>query len=227
MLLAIPGNYGTEDKILILRAYEIAKKKHAGQTRASGEPYIVHPVLVAEILMDLQVKAEIVAGGLLHDVLEDTDENFRELESEFGFEIAKIVNAVTMTHRMEKIEKHHPEAKRREIHHYFLEAIKDPRSALIKITDRLANMRTIQYISKERQIENAEETIRMYAPLADNLGAKAIAEELDTISMDILTPEDYKASREASRIYQREIEEKGYHKDKLFECVIQTKLGKR
>jgi len=197
-----------------------AKRAHDGQLRASGKPYLIHPVGVADTLMQLSAKPEVIAAGLLHDVLEDTDENFKILEHDFDFELAKIVNAVTQSKKMERIKKNHPAEKRRLLHHQFLDTIKDIRSALVKLADRLDNCRTLEYLPAEKQHEIAEETLKMYVPLARQAGFDLISRELESICLDILPKWDFQRAQTESLIFEQEIAEKGYHQNKLDECLI-------
>ena len=206
-ILEIPDTYSFEEQKLIRRALKLARKKHEGQKRASSEPYIVHPIETALILMEHTAPAHVVAAGLLHDLLEDTDEDFAELRRLFGFETAKLVNAVTKNKKMVWLMRHYPGKKKQELYHYFFDLIKDPQAAMVKVADRLANMRTIEFLPEEKQIENAEETVRMYVPLADELGFVDITQELDTICHRILSEEDYRFCVDSSEQYRQEIEE--------------------
>lgn len=216
----IPPAYSTEDQLLIRRAYDHARKKHSAEKRESGEPYIVHPMAVAEILMQLPAKAEVVAVGLLHDVLENTDESFAELKEVFGFEVAKLVNVVTKTKRLERIRKDHPEDERKILHHQFLDTIKDIRSAVVKVADRLHNCRTLEHLPPQKQFEIAEETVKLYVPLARQIGLSLIERELAVICLDILPKWDYQAATAESFKYEQEIVIKGYHQNKLDLCLL-------
>lgn len=219
-MLSIPSFYSAEDQLLIRRAFARAKACHAEQLRASGEPYIVHPLGVAEILMELPAKADVVAAGLLHDVIEDTGESFKEIEAEFGFELAKIVNAVSHTKRLERIQKNHPEDRRRELHHTFLDTIKDIKSAIVKIADRLNNCRTLEYLPPDKQHAIAQETLEMYVPLARQVGLSLIERELAAICLDVLPKWDYQRAQGESIKYEAEIIAKGYHQNKLDQCLL-------
>jgi len=220
MDFVIPPFYSPEDQILIRRALAHARQAHDGQERASGEPYEIHPIAVANILMQLPAKVEVVAAGLLHDVLEDSDESFKDLEKSFGFEIAKIVNAVTHTKKLTRITKDHEEEKRKDLHHQFLDTIKDPRSALVKLADRLHNTRTLEHLDRYKQMEIAEETMLMYVPLARQIGLSMIERELEAICLDILPKWDYQRAQGDSAKYEQEIIGKGYHQNKLDDCLM-------
>ena len=155
------------DTKLIMKAYEFAKEKHGEQLRMSGEPYIVHPVQVAYILADLKLDDNSICAALLHDVIEDTDVTQKDLKNEFGEEIAEMVDGVT---KLSKI--NYQSAQEEQVENYrkmFLAMGKDIRVIMIKLADRLHNMRTLKYLSRDRQIANAKETMDIYAPLANRL----------------------------------------------------------
>ena len=219
-MFIIPPFYSSDDQLIIRRAHAHATTKHQGQNRIGGDPYIVHPESVAKVLMDLPAKAEVVAAGFLHDVLEDTDETFKGMVSLFGFDIAKIVNAVTKTKKLERIKKAHPDEKRKLLHHQFLDTIKDVRAAVVKVADRLHNCRTFEVFSHEKQVEIANETIRMYIPLARQIGLNAIELELSSLCLDVLTKEEYQIAVKESSKYEDEILIKGYHQNKLDLCLL-------
>ena len=152
---------------LIKTAYEYAKKYHKGQCRLSGEEYINHPLEVAYILAQLELDDATICSAILHDTIEDTKITKQELEKEFGKEIAEIVEGVTKLSKIEyfTIEEQQVENYRK----MFLAMGKDIRVILIKLADRLHNMRTLSYLQRERQIANAKETLELYAPLANRL----------------------------------------------------------
>ena len=160
------NNRRTDTK-LILKAYNYAKDKHKDQLRRSGEPYIVHPVQVAYILADLGLDDHSICAALLHDVVEDTDVTHQDLINEFGLEIAEMVDGVTKLSKLnyESVEEAQVENYRK----MFLAMGKDIRVIMIKLSDRLHNMRTLKYLSRDRQIANAKETMDLYAPLANRL----------------------------------------------------------
>ncbi len=151
----------------ILRAYNFALGKHGDQKRKSGEPYIIHPVQVAYILAGLELDTDTICAALLHDVVEDTDVTQEELEKEFGPQIAAMVDGVTKLGKLQYTSK-----EEQQVENYrkmFLAMGKDIRVILIKLADRLHNMRTLKYLSRDRQIANAKETQDLYAPLANRL----------------------------------------------------------
>jgi GTP pyrophosphokinase len=217
LIHALPENYSPLDKEMIQRAYHYAEKAHEGQTRVSGEPYIIHCVAVATILADLKVPAAIVAAGLLHDTVEDTDATLEDLTNEFGEEIAQLVDGVTkLTHLpfvtrsgvhprenggVNAIEPVYPpeeeDARKRALTHEtlrktFLAMGEDIRVVLIKLSDRLHNMRTLGYMPAEKRKRIAQETLDIFAPLANRLGIWQIKWELEDLAFRYVNPEKFK-----------------------------------
>ena len=175
---------------LIRKAYEFAKKNHGDQRRKSGELYIIHPLNVAYILAGLGLDDETICAALLHDVVEDTEVTSKQLEEEFGTEIYEMVEGVT---KLSKIP--YTSVEEEQVENYrkmFLAMGKDIRVILIKLADRLHNMRTLKYLTRERQIANAQETIDLYAPLANRLGIYTLKWELEDLSLKYLKPDEYK-----------------------------------
>ena len=178
------------DTKLIMKAYNLADGKHKNQCRKSGEPYIIHPMNVAYILADIGLDDETICAALLHDTVEDTDVTDEDLRREFGEDVANMVAGVTKLNKLQftSIEEQQVEDYRK----MFLAMGKDIRVILIKLADRLHNMRTLKYLSRERQIANAKETQELYAPLANRLGVYNLKWELEDLSFKYLNPEDYK-----------------------------------
>ncbi len=180
----------SDDLTMIAKAYQIADEAHKGQKRKSGEPYIIHPLCVAIILADLELDKESIAAGLLHDVVEDTIMTTEELEQEFGIEVALIVDGVTKLGRL-SYSRDKVEEQAENLRKMFLAMAKDIRVILVKLADRLHNMRTAKYWSPEKQKEKARETMDIYAPIAQRLGISKIKVELDDLSLKYLEPEAY------------------------------------
>ena len=180
----------SDDISMVEKAYEIAYNAHKDQKRKSGEPYIIHPLCVAIILADLELDKETIVAGILHDVVEDTVMTEAELAGIFGEEVALLVDGVTkltqISWSMDKVE-----IQAENLRKMFLAMAKDIRVILIKLADRLHNMRTLQYMRPEKQKEKARETMDIYAPIADRLGISRIKTELDDLSLKYLEPEVY------------------------------------
>lgn len=206
-----------EDNLnLIKKAYDVAKKKHEGQFRKSGDPYIQHPVEVAYILATLHAGPDIIAAGLLHDVLEDTDMSKEEMAATFNKDVAEIVDGVTKISKLKYMTKEKALAHNHE--KLLLAMAKDIRVILVKIADRLHNMRTIQFHSEEKQKRIAQETLDLYAPLAHRLGMYRIKAELEDLSFKALEPEKYAE-------IAKEISFKKTERDEDVEKMISTVKG--
>ena len=177
------------DTKLIMKAYNLANEKHKEQKRGSGEPYIIHPLNVAYILADIGLDDSTICAALLHDVVEDTDVTDADLRKEFSDEIADMVAGVTKLSKIQfaTVEEQQVEDYRK----MFLAMGKDIRVILIKLADRLHNMRTLKYLKRDRQIANAKETRDLYAPLANRLGIYSLKWELEDLSFKYLEPEEY------------------------------------
>ena len=177
------------DSKLILRAYNYAVENHGDQCRKSGEPYIIHPLQVAYILSTLELDDETICAALLHDVVEDTPKTHQDLINDFGETIAEMVEGVTKLGKLK-----YTTAEEQQVENYrkmFLAMGKDIRVILIKLADRLHNMRTLKFLSRERQIANAQETIDLYAPLANRLGIYSLKWELEDLIFKYLFPDEY------------------------------------
>ncbi len=179
------------DTKLIIKAYNYAKEKHGTQCRKSGEPYIIHPVQVAYILADIGLDEATICAALLHDVVEDTDATHEDLVRDFGEEIANMVAGVTKLGELI----YQASSKERPVENYrkmFLAMGKDIRVIIIKLADRLHNLRTLKYLRRDRQIANAKETMELYAPLANRLGIYSLKWELEDLAFKYLYPEEYR-----------------------------------
>ncbi len=190
LIKSIRKYHPSDDISQIEKAYRIAREAHKDQKRKSGEPYIIHPLCVAIILADLELDKETIIAGILHDVVEDTIMTLDEVEKEFGAEVALLVDGVTkltqLSWSMDKVE-----IQAENLRKMFLAMAKDIRVILIKLADRLHNMRTLQYMKPEKQKEKARETMDIYAPIAHRLGISKIKVELDDLSLKYLKPEVY------------------------------------
>ena len=180
----------SDDITMIEKAYRIADEAHKEQKRKSGEPYIIHPLCVAIILADLEMDKETIAAGLLHDVVEDTIMTLEQLTKEFGSEVSFLVDGVTKLTQL-NWDKDKVEIQADNLRKMFLAMAKDIRVIIIKLADRLHNMRTGQYWKPEKQKEKARETMEIYAPIADRLGISKIKIELDDLSLKFLQPDVY------------------------------------
>jgi GTP diphosphokinase / guanosine-3',5'-bis(diphosphate) 3'-diphosphatase len=177
------------DRELIRRAFEFAEARHRGQVRRSGEEFIHHPWGVARICAELHLDEQTIAAALLHDVVEDTDTELDEVRAEFGPDIALLVEGVTKLTRIQFSSREQAEAEN--YRKMIVAMAQDVRVILIKLADRLHNMRTIEYLGKQKQVQKAKETLEVYAPLAHRLGIHALKWELEDLSFQILHPRKY------------------------------------
>ena len=188
-LQKIKTTYEGEDQARLFKAYQYAKEAHADQKRASGEPYFIHPCAVAKILMELGLDASTIAAALLHDVIEDTPATEEDIKREFGDEVLALVSGVT---KLEKIVfKSQEEADAENFRKIFVAMAKDIRVIIIKLADRLHNMRSLDFLSAERRQRMARETLDVYAPLAGRLGISQIKCELEDLCLKHLDQESY------------------------------------
>ena len=207
------------DHALLRRAFAVAERAHSGQFRLTGEPYVEHPVAAAVLLSELRLDAETLAAALLHDTVEDTDVTLDEIREEFGEAIARLVEGVT---KLGKIHVHTREqAQAENIRKMLVAMAKDIRVVLIKLADRLHNMRTVGVHAEERRQRISRETLDIYAPLAHRLGIWQFKAELEDLAFAQLDPDNYHAVeaklrsgrqqrevfvRDVSEILQRELE---------------------
>jgi len=201
LLRHVQANRPHEDVNLIRKAWEFCVKNHEGQMRASGEPYIVHPFEVAEVLTEMKLDATAIAAGLLHDAVEDTPATSEEIEEMFGDQVAHIVEGVT---KIDKIQFANREDRQAEnVRKMLLAMVSDVRVVLIKLADRLHNMRTLEHLKPERQEAIARETLDIYAPLAHRLGMGKVRGELEDLAFRYTDPVSFErvsAAVEARRI---------------------------
>lgn len=191
MLARIEKYTGSKESLdLITRAYRFAEKAHEGQVRKNGDPYIVHPMTVASILTELTIDPPTIAAALLHDTVEDVENvTIGRIQEEFGEEVARLVDGVTKLDKLDFADREEQQAE--SLRKMILAMSKDIRVVLIKLADRLHNMRTLRFQSAERQVPIARETLDIYAPIAHRLGVYAIKQELEDLSLRYIDPEGY------------------------------------
>ena len=193
------------------KAYNFAVKAHSNQKRASGDPYSVHPIEVANILTELKLDSATITTGLLHDTIEDTFATYETIKVEFGLEVADLVDGVTKISVLENTAS--PSSKAENFRKLILATSKDIRVLLVKIADRLHNMRTIKAITKdEKRKRIAQETMEIYAPLADRMGIHRIRDELEDLSFEIL-------NNDARSLIQKKLDEIKVDKKDIFESL--------
>src|SRR5207342_2494124 len=201
LLRQVQANRPTEDVNLIRKAWDFCVQHHRGQMRASGEPYIVHPLEVAEVLAEMKMDSTAIAAGLLHDAVEDTPATSEEIEEGFGDQVAHIVEGVT---KIDKIQFANREDRQAEnVRKMLLAMVTDVRVVLIKLADRLHNMRTLEHLQPDRQEAIARETLDIYAPLAHRLGMGKVRGELEDLAFRYTDPvsfEKMSAAVEARRV---------------------------
>src|ERR1700724_697753 len=218
LLAKLRKNRPSEDPWLVRRAYEIAAERHRDQVRSSGDPYLSHLLEVAHILADMRLDATTLTAALLHDVIEETEFPVSRIEERFGAEVAHLVEGVTKISRLNMMA---PEARQAEnVRKMVLAMVHDVRVVLVKLADRLHNMRTLEYLESAKQQRISRETLDIYAPISHRLGMGLIRNELEDLSFRYLEPESFLA-------LQKEVAEKADIHRKFLEEVqqnIQTKL---
>jgi guanosine-3',5'-bis(diphosphate) 3'-pyrophosphohydrolase len=189
LLKKVRANRPNDDLEIVRKAYDFSLQHHTGQTRASGEPYLVHPLEVANILAEMKLDTTAIAAGLLHDSVEDTTVTIEEITEKFGEQVAHIVEGVTKISKIDFASRE--EAQAENVRKMMLAMVDDIRVVLIKLADRLHNMRTLQHLSPERQTKIAKETLEIYAPLAHRLGMGKVRGELEDLSFPYVDPVGY------------------------------------
>ncbi len=221
----LPKSYSPQDQALVHRAYEFADAAHAGQHRKSGEPYIIHPEAVAAVLADLRLDARTVAAALLHDVAEDTAHKVPALVEEFGPEVASMVDGVTKLESISDMASYPADSRDPKVESFrkmLLAMVNDVRVVLIKLADRLHNMRTLGAMPPAKQQRISRETLDVYAPLASVLGIYAIKWELEDLAFRYLEPETY--AKMKAELSERREEREAYVASVV--QMLRTELGK-
>ncbi len=214
----IKSYHPSDDFTMVEKAYRLAVDAHEGQKRKSGEPYIIHPLKVAYILAELELDLESITAGILHDVIEDTEYSYEDISSMFSEEIAILVDGVTKLGKLSYSTKE--EAQAENYRKMFLAMAKDIRVILIKLADRLHNMRTLNHMKPEKQKEKAQETLDIYAPLAHRLGISKIRSEMEDLCFKFLDPEAF--SDLANKIARKKEERDAFVQDMVKE--LQAKM---
>jgi GTP pyrophosphokinase len=219
-----------DDLTIVKKAYDYSLKHHEGQTRASGEPYLVHPLEVALVLAEMKMDPVAVAAGLLHDSVEDTSVTIEDIRNEFGEQVAHIVEGVTKISKIDFATREEQQAEN--LRKMMLAMVDDIRVVLIKLADRLHNMRTLEHLQPERQRKIAEETLEIYAPIAHRLGMGKIRGELEDLGFRFLDPVGYEqveksvnARRKQGETFLAKMQQ--IITDKLKEAGIQAKVESR
>jgi guanosine-3',5'-bis(diphosphate) 3'-pyrophosphohydrolase len=230
LLRTMRANRPGDDLELVRRAYEFSQKNHAGQTRASGEPYLVHPLSVAQVLAEMKMDAVAISAGLLHDSVEDTSVTIVDIRKEFGEQVAHIVEGVTKISQIDFATREEQQAEN--LRKMMLAMVDDIRVVLIKLADRLHNMRTLEHLTPERQQKIAKETLEIYGPIAHRLGMGKIRGELEDLGFRYLDPLTYEQVRDAVESRRKQGEQflarvEQTLRDKLKEAGITAEVESR
>jgi len=230
LLRTMRANRPTDDLELVRKAYEFSQKNHAGQLRASGEPYLVHPLGVAQVLAEMKMDAVAIAAGLLHDSVEDTSVTIVDIRKEFGEQVAHIVEGVTKISQIDFATREEQQAEN--LRKMMLAMVDDIRVVLIKLADRLHNMRTLEHLPPERQQKIAKETLEIYGPIAHRLGMGKIRGELEDLGFRYLDPLTYQQVHDAVEARRKEGEQflarvEQTLRDKLKEAGITAEVESR
>src|SRR5580765_4614998 len=224
------ANRPNDDLELIRKAYDFSQKYHAGQTRPSGEPYLAHPLEVALVLAEMKMDPVAIAAGLLHDSVEDTSVTIVDIRKEFGEQVAHIVEGVTKISQIDFSTREEQQAEN--LRKMMLAMVDDIRVVLIKLADRLHNMRTLEHLPPDRQQKIAKETLEIYGPIAHRLGMGKIRGELEDLGFKYLDPIGYHQLQEAVEGRRKQGEEflakvEKQLRDKLKEAGITAKVESR
>ncbi|MCM1545128.1 MAG: HD domain-containing protein, partial [Ruminococcus sp.] len=212
------NNFSQADIDRVMKAYELASSAHSGQKRRSGEPYIIHPVAVAQILADMCMDADSICAALLHDVVEDTEYTAEQIRAKFGETIEQLVDGVTKLGQI-SVNASQEEQQNENVRKMFLAMSKDIRVIIIKLADRVHNMRTLRFMPEEKRRYKARETLEIYAPIAHRLGIRAFKEELEDLAISFLDPVAYK---EIANTLETQVESR-----QSFLENIKTQIGER
>ena len=230
LLRTMRANRPGDDLELVRRAYEFSQKNHAGQTRASGEPYLVHPLSVAQVLAEMKMDAVAISAGLLHDSVEDTSVTIVDIRKEFGEQVAHIVEGVTKISKIDFATREEQQAEN--LRKMMLAMVDDIRVVLIKLADRLHNMRTLEHLTPERQQKIAKETLEIYGPIAHRLGMGKIRGELEDLGFRYLDPLTHQQVHDAVEARRKQGEQflarvEQTLRDKLKEAGITAEVESR
>jgi guanosine-3',5'-bis(diphosphate) 3'-pyrophosphohydrolase len=230
LLRTMRANRPTDDLELVRKAYEYSQKNHAGQMRASGEPYLVHPLGVAQVLAEMKMDAVAIAAGLLHDSVEDTSVTIVDIRKEFGEQVAHIVEGVTKISQIDFATREEQQAEN--LRKMMLAMVDDIRVVLIKLADRLHNMRTLEHLPPERQQKIAKETLEIYGPIAHRLGMGKIRGELEDLGFRYLDPLTHQQVHDAVEARRKQGEQflarvEQTLRDKLKEAAITAEVESR
>src|ERR1700674_327665 len=230
LMKRIQENRPQDDLSIVKKAYDYSLKNHEGQTRASGEPYLVHPLEVALVLAEMKMDPVAISAGLLHDSVEDTSVTIVDIRKEFGEQVAHIVEGVTKISKIDFATRE--EAQAENLRKMMLAMVDDIRVVLIKLADRLHNMRTLEHLQPDRQHKIAEETLEIYAPIAHRLGMGKIRGELEDLGFRFIDPVGYEQVRVAVEARRQEGEAfmarvEGVLRDGLKEAGITGRVESR
>src|SRR5437879_8287895 len=230
LMKRIQENRPQDDLSIVKKAYDYSLKNHEGQSRASGEPYLAHPLEVALVLAEMKMDPVAIAAGLLHDSVEDTSVTIVDIRKEFGEQVAHIVEGVTKISKIDFATRE--EAQAENLRKMMLAMVDDIRVVLIKLADRLHNMRTLEHLPEDRQQKIAEETLEIYGPIAHRLGMGKIRGELEDLGFRYLDPIAYEQVREAVEAKRKQGEQflarvEHVLSDKLKEAgITATEIGR-
>ncbi len=215
LLKTVQSNRPSDDRSIIERAYQFSLEHHRGQTRASGEPFLTHPLEVAQVLAEMKLDTSAIAAGLLHDAVEDTPATTEQIREHFGEQVAHIVEGVTKIDKIQLASASKEERQAENVRKMMLAMVDDIRVVLIKLADRLHNMRTLEHLAPDRQVQIARETLDIYAPIAHRLGMGKVRGELEDLAFRYVDPIAYKQVHDS-------VEERRKAGEAFLEKTVQT-----